>query len=61
MSWLDAMQISALITFLIGVGVAGLIFLLMWATERDRNLEVFLGVVMIMVWIAFTFAFHNTK
>jgi len=61
MSWLDAMQISALVTFLIGVGVAGLIFLLLWAQERDRDLEVFLGIVMAAVWIAFTFVLHKME
>jgi hypothetical protein len=54
MNWLEAIVISALIIFLASVIVVGIMFLLVWATERNKDLEMFVVIVIAIMWIMFT-------
>lgn len=59
MSWLDVIQISTTITFLVAVGVIGIVFLMLWAMEKKKGIEMFVGLVIVTVWITLTFLLHK--
>lgn len=60
MSWLDAIRISALIIMLSGMIGIGIVSLMIWAMKRNRDLEMFIAIVIVMMWITFTLVLHKT-
>ena len=60
MGWLEAAAISALIIFLAGVVVVGFVLLMIWAMDRDKDIEMFIFIVVTITWIMFTIAFRTT-
>jgi len=55
MGWLEAIVISGLEVFFCSLIGLGIVCLFAWAVEKNKDIEVFLAVVMIMVWGAFAF------